>query len=101
VSIRLRVTLVFAAVMALVLGAIGTFVYLRFSNELDATINAGLRSRASDVAALIRETDSGLREGHRNLVGPTESFAEVLDAAGRVSDSSSAVGQQVLLAPAE
>lgn len=87
--------------MALVLGAIGTFVYLRFSNELDATINAGLRSRASDVAALIRETDSGLREGHRNFVGPTESFAEVLDAAGRVSDSSAAVGQQVLLTPAE
>jgi signal transduction histidine kinase len=87
--------------MALVLGAIGTFVYLRFSNELDATINAGLRSRASDVAALIRETDSGLREGRRNLVGPTESFAEVLDAADRVSDSSSAVGRHVLLTPAE
>ncbi len=87
--------------MALVLGATGTFVYLRFSNELDATINAGLRSRASDVAALIREADSGLREGHQNLVGRTESFAEVLDAAGRVSDSSSAVGRHVLLTPAE
>ncbi len=87
--------------MALVLGATGTFVYLRFSNELDATINAGLRSRASDVAALIREADSGLREGHQKLVGRTESFAEVLDAAGRVSDSSSAVGRHVLLTPAE
>jgi signal transduction histidine kinase len=101
VSIRLRVTLVFAAVMALVLGAIGAFVYVRFSAELDATINAGLRSRASDVAALVREADSGLREGHQNLVGRTESFAEVLDASGRVSDSSLAVGQHVLLAPAE
>jgi two-component system OmpR family sensor kinase len=95
------VTLVFAAVMALVLGAIGVFVYLRFSSELDATINAGLRSRASDVAALIREADSGLREGHQNLVGRTESFAEVLDGNGRVSDSSLAVGQHVLLTPAE
>jgi signal transduction histidine kinase len=87
--------------MALVLGATGVFVYLRFASELDATINAGLRSRASDVAALIREADSGLREGHQNLVGRTESFAEVLDASGRVSDSSLAVGQHVLLAPAE
>ncbi len=101
VSIRLRVTLVFAAVMALVLGATGFFVYLRFSAELDATINAGLRSRAGDVAALIKEADSGLREGRQSLVGRTESFAEVLDAGGRVSDSSLAVGQHVLLAPAE
>jgi len=87
--------------MALVLGAIGTFVYLRFSNELDATINAGLRSRASDVAALVREADSGLREGHQNLVGRTESFAEVLDAGGGVTDASLAVGHHVLLTPGE
>lgn len=87
--------------MALVLGATGVFVYLRFASELDATINAGLRSRASDVASLIREADSGLREGQPNFVGRTESFAEVLDRNGRVSDSSLAVGQHVLLAPAE
>ncbi|HMJ71937.1 MAG TPA: HAMP domain-containing sensor histidine kinase [Solirubrobacterales bacterium] len=87
--------------MALVLGATGVFVYLRFSNELDATINAGLRSRASDVASLVKEADSGLREGHQNLVGRNESFAEVLDAGGNVTDSSLAVGQHVLLTPAE
>jgi len=87
--------------MALVLGATGVFVYLRFSAELDATINSGLRSRASDVAALVKEADSGLREGHHNLVGRTESFAEVLDASGRVSDSSLAVGHHVLLTPSE
>jgi signal transduction histidine kinase len=87
--------------MALVLGATGVFVYLRFANELDATINSGLRSRASDVAALVKEADSGLREGHQNLVGRNESFAEVLDAAGGVTDSSMAVGHHVLLTPAE
>jgi two-component system OmpR family sensor kinase len=87
--------------MALVLGAIGTFVYLRFSNELDATINAGLRSRASDVASLVKEADSGLREGHQNLVGRGESFAEVLDAGGNVTDSSLAVGRHTLLTPGE
>jgi signal transduction histidine kinase len=95
------VTLVFAAVMALVLGAIGVFVYLRFANELDATINSGLRSRASDVAALVKEADSGLGGGRRNLVGRNESFAEVLDAGGGVTDSSLAVGHHVLLTPAE
>jgi signal transduction histidine kinase len=86
--------------MALVLGATGVFVYLRFATELDATINAGLRSRASDVAALIKEVDSGLREG-QNLVGRNDSFAEVLDAGGTVTDSSLAVGNHVLLTPAE
>jgi heavy metal sensor kinase len=101
ISIRLRVTLIFVAVMALVLGATGVFIYLRFSAELDATINAGLRSRASDVASLIKEADSGLREGPRNLVGRSESFAEVLDARGAVRDSTLAVGQRVLLTPSE
>jgi signal transduction histidine kinase len=87
--------------MALVLGVTGVFVYLRFANELDATINSGLRSRASDVASLVKEADSGLREGHRNLVGRNESFAEVLDAGGGVTDSSLAIGRHVLLTPAE
>ena len=94
-------TLVFAAVMALVLGATGVFVYLRFSSELDATINAGLRSRASDVAALVREGDPGLREGNQTLVGASESFAEVLDAGGDVSDASRSVSGQALLTHAE
>lgn len=87
--------------MAVVLGAVGVFVYLRFSSELDATINAGLRSRASDVVALVKEADSGLREGRQGLVGRGESFAEVLNSAGAVEDSSVAVGGQVLLAPEE
>ncbi|MDX6609457.1 MAG: hypothetical protein QOF85_1382 [Solirubrobacterales bacterium] len=87
--------------MALVLGATGVFVYLRLANELDATINAGLRSRASDVASLVKEADSGLREGHRNLVGRNESFAEVLDASGGVTDASLAIGHHVLLTPAQ
>jgi signal transduction histidine kinase len=87
--------------MALVLGATGVFVYLHFSSELDATINAGLRSRASDVVSLVKEADSGLGEGSQGLVGPEESFAQVLNASGRVTDSSPAVGGQVLLTRSE
>jgi two-component system, OmpR family, sensor kinase len=87
--------------MAVVLGAVGVFVYLRFSAELDATINSGLESRASDVAALVKEADSGLRVGRQSLVGRGESFAEVLGSAGAVEDSSPAVEGRVLLGPAE
>jgi signal transduction histidine kinase len=87
--------------MALVLGATGVFVYLRFSAELDNAIDAGLRSRAGDVAALVRESDTGLRERHGRLVGRSESFAEVLDGAGKAVDSSPAIGGRVLLSAAE
>lgn len=87
--------------MALVLGATGVFVYLRFSSELDATINAGLRSRANDVAVLVKEGDPGLREGNQTLVGASESFAEVFDTGGKVTDASRSVGGQALLTPDE
>ncbi len=99
--IRLRVTLAFVAVMAVVLGAVGLFVYLRFRTELDATINSSLRSRAADVAALVKEADSGLSERRRNLVGRSESFAEVLDTAGRVLDSTASIGGHDLLTATE
>ncbi len=87
--------------MALVLGATGVFVYLRFAAEVDNTINAGLHSRAADVAALVRETDAGLGERHGALVGRRDSFAEVLDPSGRVIDASPVVGDRPLLGPAE
>jgi two-component system, OmpR family, sensor kinase len=99
--IRLRVTLAFVMVMAVVLGAIGLFVYLRFRTELDATINAGLRSRATDLAALVREADSGLGERRGDLVGHSESFAEVLDRGGGVLDSTASIGEHDLLTAAE
>lgn len=94
-------TLVFAGVMTIVLGATGVFVYLRFAAELDNTLNAGLRSRASDVVALVREADSGLSERRRSggLVGLSESFAEVVDPNGNVLDSTPSVGSRLLLSP--
>src|SRR5262245_27765126 len=99
--IRLRVTLAFVAVMTIVLGAIGLFVFLRFRAELDATINSSLRSRATDVAALVKEADSGMSERSGRLVGRSESFAEVLDAGGRVLDSTSSIGAHSLITGSE
>jgi heavy metal sensor kinase len=93
--IRLRLTLVFTAIMAAVLAATGVFLYLRFAADLDSTINDGLRSRATDVAALIKEADSGLSEGR--LSDRAESFAEILDRRGRVFDSTPQLNRHVLL----
>jgi two-component system, OmpR family, sensor kinase len=101
-SIRLRVTLVFVGVMTVVLCATGIFIYLRFAFELDLTINAALRSRADDVAALVRNSDSSLdRVRQGALVGREESFAEVIGPAGNVLDSTLSIGNRDLLSPVE
>jgi two-component system OmpR family sensor kinase len=87
--------------MALVLGATGVFVYLRFAHELDGTLNAGLRSRAKDVSVLLRDTDFGIGDRHRGDLVDPESVAEVLDTSGAAVDATPAIGGRVLLDPAE
>jgi two-component system OmpR family sensor kinase len=82
------VTLAFAAVMTIVLGATGVFVYLRFSAELDNTVNGSLRSRAGDIASLVKQVDSDTSKGHRSrLAGEAENFAEILSSDGSVLDA--------------
>jgi two-component system OmpR family sensor kinase len=100
--IRLRVTLAFAAVMAVVLAAGGLLLHARMVSELDATIDRGLRSRAADVSALIRQADSGLAESGRSpLTEQGESLAEILDASGRVIDAPPALQRKPVLSRAE
>ncbi|MCW3012738.1 MAG: hypothetical protein JWO90_3142, partial [Solirubrobacterales bacterium] len=53
-SVRVRVTLAFSGVMAMVLASTGLFLYVRLGSELDATIDQGLRARAGDVGALLQ-----------------------------------------------
>ena len=48
---RIRLTLAFTAVMAVVLVAVGLFVYSRVGSDLDAALDNSLRSRADDLAA--------------------------------------------------
>src|SRR5947208_3456688 len=50
--IRLRLTLAFAAAMALAFGAVGTFIYVQFRDDLLHTLDAGLRDRLRDVTSL-------------------------------------------------
>jgi two-component system, OmpR family, sensor kinase len=84
-------------VIAVVLAATGFFVYLQFQHEVDNTVDAGLRSRADELSAVVRQSGSQLANGNQHLVGRTESFAAVLDTSGDVVDSSPAVGGTVLL----
>jgi two-component system, OmpR family, sensor kinase len=86
--IRLRVTLAFAAAMAVVLFVVGLLIYVRYESELDSSINRGLRSRAGDVATLLGEADSG-RDAlpSRGESLGEDSFAQVLTPSGRVLDT--------------
>jgi two-component system OmpR family sensor kinase len=100
--IKLRVTLVFAAAMAVVLAAVGLFLYFQLRDRLDESIDNGLRSRAGDAVTLVRENEEGLRQsGRRSLIESDESFAQVLTSSGRVLQSTPQLGDQPVLTAAE
>src|SRR3954447_19993094 len=83
-SARLRVTLVFTAVMAVVLLGAGLFLYLRLGHELDAGIERNLKARAGVYAS-----------------GDTDAIAQVLDPSGRVVRATAEAGAKPLLSAAE
>jgi signal transduction histidine kinase len=100
--IRVRVTLAFAVAMAVLLGALGLFIYLRFESQLDHAIEQGLRSRAQETAGLIEESRTGLRHSDRGrLIERDESFAQILTPSGRVLDSSPQLGSEAVLTAEE
>ena len=80
--IRVRVTLAFTAVMAVVLVAVGLLLYLRLESQLDESLDTGLRSRAGDLAALAGDTDGRLATPGAISVESDESFAQILSPDG-------------------
>ena len=69
--IRVRLSLAFAVAMAVVLAALGAFLYFQLRHSLDEQIEASLRGQADAAAA-------------GAVVQREESFAQVLDADGEV-----------------
>ena len=51
--------------MAIVLAVSGLYVYVRMGSELDTTVDQGLRTRAADLAALVRNSPAGVRRPMR------------------------------------
>jgi heavy metal sensor kinase len=98
--IRLKVTLAFTAAMALLLAGLGFVLYERFKSDLDHGVDQSLRSRAADVAALVRQADTGLREaGPNRLTAQRDSFAQILDARDGVFDATPGLERKPLLSP--
>jgi signal transduction histidine kinase len=71
VPIRLRLSLAFAAAMALVLGALGAFLYIQLRSALDEQLEASLHGQADAALA-------------GTLVEDEERLAQVLGSDGRV-----------------
>ena len=86
--VRRRVALVLSSVLALLLVTAGGVIYARTRSGLDAAINQGLRSRAADLTALVREADTGLAQAGRSAAGGSgNGFAQILTSNGRVIDA--------------
>ena len=99
-SIRLRITLAFAGVMAILLAGLGLFIYLRFQDQLNEAINNGLISRAKDVGTLVGRSGGDLKGGG-NLPGE-DTFAQVLTPSGQVFGATTApLSHAPLLSPQE
>jgi len=94
--IRTRLTLAFTAALAVVFLLAGTFLYLRLEHSLDASIDASLQAQSGQVAALVRQADSGLRQGG-NTAARSDSFAQILTSTGGVFDASPQLGTGPLL----
>jgi len=97
IPIKLRVTLVFAAVMAVVLAATGLFLYLRLQSELNRTIDQDLQTRSQQLIKEMRVSEGGIGEAaHSLLVGRAEEFAQLLTASGRLFDAKRQRTQPIL-----
>jgi len=92
-SLRIRLTLVFACVMALVLGAVGAFLYVRLGDELDGQLERRLAAGFATLQAVSRESggDVPLAEFVK------EDVVQVLGADGAILGGADVPGGRVLL----
>src|SRR2546428_2100785 len=87
--------------MALVLAALGTFLYLRLGSELLQSIDMGLDSRAAVIQAGIGNQGIGFSDAPSSLIDPDEAFAQILDPTlpSPIVESSSGVAGGPLVPP--
>lgn len=92
--IRARLTLVSGGLIAVLLLALGAFLYFRLQADLTNAVDAGLRSRAQ---ALLRGAGRETLPGGGVLIETDEAFAQVLGPDGRVLESSRGLPAKALL----
>jgi signal transduction histidine kinase len=97
--IRAKLTLAYTGAIALMLGAIGLFLYFHFESGLDSGLNSALNARADDVATLVRQV--GVRGlGRRSdLLAGGDLTAQLLSPSGAVLITSTGPHEPALLSP--
>jgi two-component system OmpR family sensor kinase len=96
VPLRIKLTLAFAGVMAVLLAAASVTLSLLSARNLDRAIDAGLAARAGDAAAIVGDDP---RPGR--LARSGEELAQVIGGDGRVLDTTPDAGGTPLLNPEE
>ncbi|MEY2514465.1 MAG: hypothetical protein QOJ89_1823 [bacterium] len=99
VPIRWRLTVTFAAVMAVVLVGIGLLLYARFESELNRSIDEGVRARVDALATLVAEDrDATLTAAAaQRLVAREDGFVQIMRPTGVVVASTPQVRRVKLL----
>ena len=88
--------------MGIVLSAAGVLIYVRVGDDQARALDQELRVRGQDLTALVTDPGNSLRsESGGHLVEAGESFAELVDAHGRVLDASRSLGNVPLLFPSQ
>lgn len=95
--IRAKLTLAYAGVLALLLGAIGGFLYMHFKAGLDDGLNRTLSARADDVAALVRQDGVAALRRQRSLLAGGDLTAQIVSSTGVVRFSTSGADDSALL----
>jgi two-component system OmpR family sensor kinase len=96
IPLRIKLTLAFTGVMAVLLAAAGVALSVLVARNLDRAIDGGLAARAGDAAALVR---GQVRRGRLQESG--ETYAQVLRPNGTVLDTTTRAGPAPLLTLAE
>ena len=97
-SRRLRVTLAFTALLAVVLAAAGAVVHLRFASDLQRSQDQGLRSEAARLVAAAEGGGPGERLPGAAGTQPDEDVAQVVRPDGTVIAASPGAGVPLLTA---
>ena len=94
--IRLRLTIAFAGVLAVVLGASGVVLYTELARDLDDTIDAELRHRTADFVALVGDEPDAAAA----LAAGGEPLAQVYGSSGRlIASTRQLAGTRLLRVP--
>ena len=98
--IRIRLTLVWTAVMAFVLGAAGLYGYTRLEASLNADLNRELEQRVQDISGPLHRPGNALGAlAGEGLIEHGESFAELVDTTGSVVQATPTLRKRSLVTP--